>query len=135
MSRYGLVRGMLVLVAASGVLAASAGAADDKDAVGTWKLTFDPGNGERKPTLTVTKEGSGLKGKYEDKDSEGDFEVTDVKFKDGTLTFTTKTERDVEPATATFEGKVEGDSIEGDANRKYQGMSGTFPFKGKREAK
>src|SRR3954447_17463724 len=100
MTGYGFVRGMLALVAASGVLAATAGAADEKEAVGTWKLTYSPGDGEHQAALTVTKEGSGLKAAFKDGDRK--FEVTKVEFKDKTLTFVTRIEREGELATATF---------------------------------
>jgi hypothetical protein len=123
---------MLVLVAASGVFAATAGVADEKDAVGIWKLTYNPGNGDHEATLTVTQEKSGLKGKFID--GERKFDVTKIEYKDGKLTFTTRTERDGDKATATFEGKIKGDAIEGEASWEYQGMSGSFPFTGKREA-
>jgi hypothetical protein len=110
----------------------AAKAEDAKGAVGTWTLTYSPGDGEHKATLTVTKEGAGLKGAFKDGDRK--FEVTKVESKDGTLTFSTRTERDGEPATATFEGKVKGDAIEGSADWTFGGMSGSFPFEGKREA-
>src|SRR3954453_10607621 len=120
MTRSGLVRGLLALVAASGVLAATAVAADEKDAVGTWKLTYSPGDGEHKATLTVTKGESGLKATF----AEGDrkFEVEGVTFKDGELTVSTRTERDGMPATASFKGEVEGDTIKGSAGWTFGGM-------------
>jgi hypothetical protein len=127
-----LVRGMLVLVAASGVFAATAGAADEKDAVGTRKLTYSPGDGEHKATLTVTKDGSGLRGKFEDGDRK--FGATKIEFKAGILTFATETRRDGATATATFQGKVKGDAVEGEVSWEYQGLSGSFPFTGRREA-
>src|SRR5262249_54073838 len=108
------------------------GAADEKDVVGSWKLSYNPGDGPHEPTLTVTKEGSGLKGKLVDGDRK--FEVTKIGFRDGQLTFSARTERDGEPATVTFEGKIKGDAIEGSADWMYQGMSGSFSFEGKREA-
>src|SRR5262249_48678015 len=83
-------------------------------------------------TLTVTQEKSGLKGKFID--GERKFDVTKIEHKDGKLTFTTRTERDGDKATATFEGKIKGDAIEGEASWEYQGMSGSFPFTGRREA-
>ena len=127
-----LVRGMLVLVAASGVFVATTAAADEKDAVGTWKLKYDPGNGDHEATLTLTQAKSELKGKFVDGD--GKFDVTKIEYKDGKLTFTTRTERDGEKATATFEGQVKRDAIEGEGRWEYQGMSGSFPFTGKRPA-
>ncbi len=131
MTSSGLVRAMLVLVAASGVFAAAAGATNEKHAVGTWKLTYSPGDGEHQATLTVTKKASGLRGKFEDGDRK--FSVTKIEFKAGTLTFATETKRDDVTATATFEGRVKGDVIEGEVSWEYQGMSGSFPFAGKLE--
>jgi hypothetical protein len=132
MTGYRLARGMLVLVAASGVLAATARAADDKEAVGTWSLTYSPGDGEHKATLSVTKFGDDLKGVFKDGDRK--FEITKVEFNDGTLVFSTRTERDGQPTTATFEGRVKGDAMEGSADWKFGEMNGSFPFEGKREA-
>jgi acetyl esterase/lipase len=106
-------------------------AAAGEEAVGTWELSYSPGDGDHKATLTVTKEGSGLKATFADGDRKID--VTRVEFKDGKLTVATRTERDGEPATATFEGEVKGDAIKGSADWKYQGMSGSFAFEGKRE--
>jgi len=134
MTGNGLVRGVLVLVAASGVLAATAGAADEKEVIGAWKLSYSPGGGEdRTATLSVTKEGSGLKGKFVE-EPDRKFDVTKIAFKDGKLTFSTRTERDGEPSTATWECKVKGDAIEGWADYMYQGGSGSLSFKGKRLA-
>jgi acetyl esterase/lipase len=108
------------------------GPTDEMEAVGTWSLTYSPGDGEHKATLTVTKEASGLKAAFKDGDRK--FDVTKVEFKDETLTFATRTERDGESATATFDGKVKGDTIKGSADWTFGGMSGTFDFEGKREA-
>jgi hypothetical protein len=91
-----------------------------------------PGDGRHDPVLTITDEESGLKGKFVDGDRK--FNVTDIQFKDGKLTFSARTEREGEAATATYEGKVKGDAIAGSANWMYQGMSGSFGFGGKREA-
>jgi hypothetical protein len=122
-------------LAANKLLAKSAGlpaAADEPGAVGTWKLTYNPGDSEHEATLTVTREESGLRGKFADGD--GKFDVTKIEFKGGKLVFATRTERDGEKATATFEGKVKGDAIEGEASWEYQGMQGSFRFEGKRQA-
>jgi hypothetical protein len=134
MIRNGLVRGVLVLVAASGVLAATARAADETEVIGTWKLSYDTGGGgERTATLSVTKQGSGLEGKFvEDPDRKSD--VTKIAFEDGILTFSTLSLRDGEPTTATWECKVKGDAIKGEVSYEYQGGSGSFGFEGKRQA-
>ena len=86
----------------------------------------------RSVTLTVTKEGPGFKAAYKDGDRK--YEVTKIGFTDGKLVFATETKREGEKTTATFEGKVEGDAINGEASWEYQGNSGSFPFSGKREA-
>jgi hypothetical protein len=105
----------------------------ETDVIGTWKLSYNPGDNQHEATLTVTKEGSGLKATFADGDKK--FEVKEVKFKDGKLTVSTRTDHDGEPATATFEGKVKGDAIiEGEGRWEYQGMTGSFPFEGKRQA-
>jgi acetyl esterase/lipase len=104
----------------------------DKTETVAWKLSFNPGDSEHGAKLTITKEGSGLKAAYTDGDRK--FEVTRVELKDGKLHFSTETKRDGEKATATFEGKIEGDVINGEANWDYQGMSGSFLFTGNREA-
>jgi hypothetical protein len=67
-------------------------------------------------------------------DGDRKFDITKIEYKDGKLTFTTQTERDGEKSTATFEGKVKGDAIEGEASWEHQGMSGSFNFEGKRQA-
>ena len=134
MTCSGFVRGVLVLAAASSVFAAAAGAAvaDDQDVIGTWKLSYNSGDGDHKATLTVTKGESGVTGTFVD--GQRKFDVTDIKFKDGKLTLATRTERNGEPATATFEGKVTADAIAGSADWTYQGMSGTFSFEGTRDS-
>jgi hypothetical protein len=71
-----LVKGALVAVAVWSMIAGTAGAADEKakDAVGIWKLTFNPGNNDHEATLTITQEKSRLKGKFVD--GERKFDVT-----------------------------------------------------------
>ncbi len=103
-----------------------------KEVVGSWKLSFNPGDNEREATLTIARDGAGLKAAYKDGDRK--FGVTKVEFKDGKLVFSTETKRDGEKSTATFEGKIEDGVISGEASWEYQGMTGSFPFTGKREA-
>jgi hypothetical protein len=134
MIRNGLVRGVLVLVAASGVLAATARAADEKDVIGTWKLSYSPGGvSPRTATLSVTKQGSGLRGMFVEEPNRK-FDVTTIGLKDGKLAFFTRTERDRVATTATWEGQVNGGAITGEAIWEYQGVGGSFPFEGKRLA-
>jgi hypothetical protein len=126
-----IARGLLVLAAASALVAPAAFAADDQDVVGTWKLSYDPGDGPHESTLNVSKADSGLKAEFVEGGRKLD--VKDLKFEAGTLRFLVETEHNGEPASVFFEGKVEADAIAGDGEWEYQGMTGTFPFSGKRE--
>ena len=132
MTGKGLARGVLVLVAAWGVLAATAGAADEKEVVGTWKLAFEPGDGRHEPVLTIDKEGPELRGRWVDGDNKK-ATIKDLRFTDGKLSFKLESEYNGEAVSTKFEGKVKGDAIEGEGQWEYQGMSGSFPFEGKRE--
>src|SRR5690242_6717710 len=65
-------------------------AAQDKkekaDPVGTWKCEYEIGGQKRESTLKVTKDGDKLAGTMTWTDQK-DENLKDVKFKDGTLTF------------------------------------------------
>lgn len=135
MSGNGFMKRVLVLVAVTGMLAVVARAADENDkpdVVGTWTLKYDPGNGEtREPELKVIKEGARYKVVF----TEGERKLTakDVQFSDGKLRFKIDTEHEGEKASVKFEGKVKGDTIEGEGKWEFQGMTGDFPFMGKRK--
>jgi hypothetical protein len=127
-----LTKAIAVLAAVLGLLAFSAGAAEEKGILGIWKLSYEPGDGQtHEPVLTITKGKSGYKGEF----VEGEKKLTakDLRFKDGKLSFTIESEYNGEPASTEFEGKVTGDSIEGECSWKYQEMTGTFAFTGKRK--
>ena len=133
MTGIGLAKSVLVLVVAFGSIVATAGAADEKDVVGVWKLKYEPGDGQtREPVLTITKDGADLKGEFVEGDQKGI--VKEVRFKDGELRVKVETRHNDEPATVTYTGKPDGDALKGEAAWEYQGMNGTFPFEGKREA-
>jgi hypothetical protein len=123
-----LLKGVLVLVFASGVLAA-----DVKDVVGTWKLKYEPGDGQtHEPVLTITEEGTGLNAKFGEGDRKD--EVKEITYKDGKLILAVRSEHNGEPVSVIYEANVKGESMEGDARWEYQGMSGSFPFEAKRQA-
>lgn len=133
MIRNRLVCGMLVLLATVSVLAATARASDEKDAVGSWKLTYEPGDGQtHEPILTVTKDGSALKAEFIEGDQRG--VVKEVRCKDGELRVKVETVYNCQTATTTYVGKPDGDSLKGEAKWEYQGTSGSFSFEGKRGA-
>jgi hypothetical protein len=124
---------VLALVAALGLFAVTAGAAEEKDVVGTWKLKYDPGNGQtHEPVLKITQDKAGLKGEFADGDQK--MKVKEIQFKDGELRFKVEGEYNGEAVAVTYKGKPTGDSIKGEGQWEYQGMNGTFEFEGKREA-
>jgi acetyl esterase/lipase len=105
---------------------------NEKDVVGIWKLKYDPGDGQtHEPALTITKDGLTLKAEFIDGDQKGI--VKEVRYKAGELQVKVETKYNGETATTTYTGKSAGDALKGDAQWEYQGMSGTFPFQGKRE--
>lgn len=124
---------LLVLVAVAGVCAMTARAAEDKDVIGTWKLKYDPGDGQtHEPVLKIMKDKSGLKGEFADGDQK--MKVKEIQFKDGELRFKVEGEYNGDPVSVIFKGKPSGHSIKGEAEWEYQGMNGTYEFEGKREA-
>jgi hypothetical protein len=124
---------VLALLAVAGVFAATARAAEERDIVGTWKLKYDPGNGQtHEPVLKITKDKAGLRGEFADGDQK--MEVKEIQLKDGELRFKVEGEYNGEAVSVTYKGKPSGDSIKGEGQWEYQGMNGTFEFEGKREA-
>src|SRR5215472_801623 len=104
---------ILVLVAVAGIFAGAAIAADEKAIVGTWRLKFDPGDGQtHEPTLKITKDRAGLKGEFSD--GEHKLKVKGIQFKDRDLLIKLEGEVNGDPVTSTYKGKVEGDSIKGE---------------------
>ena len=93
---------------------------------GTWNLTMNTPMGERTSTLTLSTAGGTLTGKQE---AEGN--TTDIA--DGTvngndLTWQVSITNPM-PLTLTFNGTVDGDTLNGTADT---GMFGSFPFSGTR---
>jgi hypothetical protein len=124
---------MLTLLVVAGVSAVTARAAEEKDVVGTWKLKYDPGNGQtHEPVLKITQDKAGLKGEFADGDQK--MKVKEIQFKDGELRFKVEGEYNGEAVAVTYKGKPSGDSIKGEGQWEYQGMTGTFEFEGKLEA-
>lgn len=116
------VLGMLLLLAVSA-------AAQAADPVGVWSLQADA-QGQVSPfTLTITKEGNALKGKIAS-ELYGSQDLTDLKFDNGTLTYTRKLELGGQAAEMAFKGKVEGDKMTGAYS--IQGVE--IPVTGSRKA-
>jgi len=123
---------MLALITVVGLFAGTVRPAEEKDVVGTWKLKYDPGNGEtREPVLKITRDKAGLKAEFTDGDNK--LTVKEIRLKEGELHFKLEGEHNGEAVSVVYKGKPEGDSIKGVAEWDYQGKTGTFEFEGKRE--
>jgi hypothetical protein len=91
-------------------------------AIGQWDLTFKSGNQETTARLIANQKADGsLTGEWTK--APGQNTVSNVKFQDGKLTFTLKSE-----AESTFEGSVKGDELTGNLKT----SAGTLPISGKR---
>jgi hypothetical protein len=87
-------------------------AAQAQDPVGVWNMQADA-QGQVSPfVLTITKEGNALKGKIAS-ELYGNQDLTDLKFENGTLTYTRKLEFGGQVAEMVFKGKIEGDKVTG----------------------
>jgi hypothetical protein len=87
-------------------------AAQAADPVGVWNMQADA-QGQVSPfTLTITKEGNVLKGKIAS-ELYGNQDLADLKFENGTLTYTRKLDIGGQAAEMVFKGKIEGDKVTG----------------------
>jgi hypothetical protein len=114
-------------------LVGPAGADDKKaDPVGTWKCEYEIGGQKRESTLKVKKDGDKLAGTMTWPDQK-EAKLTDVKFKDGELTFSAIRELQDQKLTVTYTLKVEGDKLKGKAAVDAGGEKREFDIEGKRE--
>jgi hypothetical protein len=112
-----------------------AGARDEKaDPVGTWKCEYEIGDQKRTSTLTIKKDGDKFAGTMSWPDQK-DEKLKDVKFKDGTLTFSAV--RAVMDMKLTVEYKltVDGDKIKGKGAVEVGTEKREFDIAAKREKK
>jgi len=87
-------------------------AAQAQDPVGLWNMQTDV-QGQVSPfTLTITKDGAALKGKIAS-ELYGNQDLADLKFENGTLTYTRKLDIGGQAAEMVFKGKIEGDKLTG----------------------
>jgi hypothetical protein len=113
-----------------------AGAKDEKaDPVGTWKLEYEIGDGQkREATLTVKKDGDKLAGTMTFQDKQ-EAKLKDPALKDGVLTFSVDRELKDMKITVTYKLTVEGDAIKGKGTVEIGGEKREFDIAGKREKK
>jgi hypothetical protein len=80
--------------------------------VGEWNLQSDAQGQITKFTLTVSKEGDALKGKVVS-EMYGSQDLKDLKFENGSLTFTRNLEIGGQAVAMAFKGTIEGDKLTG----------------------
>ncbi len=99
-----------------------------------WNLSFvTPDDQQREATVIVVAFGEKLYGWFSSK--EHDVPATKVEKNGDTveLSITTKTPEG-SPVDVTFRGKVDSDSVQGDASYSFEGETGSFPFTGTRKS-
>jgi hypothetical protein len=110
------------------VLILSAQAPTPPNPVGEWNLKTDAQGQVTNFTLTITKEGEAFKGKVAS-EQYGAQELTDLKYENGTLTYTRNLEIGGQGVAMAFKGKIEGDKLTG----AYDLMGVELPVTGSRK--
>jgi hypothetical protein len=87
-------------------------AAQAPNPVGEWTCKSDAQGTVTNFTLTITKEGAGFKGKVAS-ETYGNEDLKDLKFENGTLTYTRNLDIGGQAAAMAFKGKIEGDKLTG----------------------
>ena len=109
-----------------------AGAADDKvvDPVGTWKCEYEIGGQQRTSTLKIKKDGDNLTGTMSWPD-QGETKLSDLKLKDGTLTFSAvrKLAGMDDGITVEYKLKIDGDKLEGKGAAEFGGEKRSWDMK------
>ena len=111
-----------------------AGAADKVDPVGTWKCEYEIGGQKRTSTLTIKKDGDKLAGTMSWPDQK-EAKLKDVKFKDGTLTFSAEREVMDNKFNVEYKFTITGDKLKGKGALEIGGEKREFDIEGKREKK
>ncbi|QDU22635.1 hypothetical protein [Urbifossiella limnaea] len=125
---------LVAALAAVGVCGV-AGARDEKaDPVGTWACEYKIGDQKRTSSLTITKDGDKLAGTMTWPDQKG-AKLTDVKMKDGALTFSAVREFMDNKIPIDYTLKVTGDKLTGKGKSDFGGKATEFDIEGTREKK
>jgi len=104
-------------------------AAQAQDPVGVWSLRSDAQGQVTNFTLTITKEAEVIKGKIVS-EQYGNEDLKDLKFENGTLSYTRNLNIGGQTVAMVFKGKIEGDKLTGAYN--IQGLE--IPVTGSRKA-
>ena len=108
--------------------------AEEKKAnpVGTWKCEYQIGDQKRMSTLTIKKDGDKFAGTMSWPDQK-EAKLQDVKFKDGTLTFSAVRKIMDNEIKVEYSLKVDGDTLKGKGGAEFNGEKREFDIEGKRE--
>jgi hypothetical protein len=110
-----------------------AGAKDEKaNPVGTWKCEYKIGDMNRTAELTIKKDGDKLAGTMNWPDQK-DAKLKDVKFKDGTLTFSAVRKFMDMEINVEYTLKIDGDSFKGKIAAVVGDQKNEIDIAGKRE--
>jgi hypothetical protein len=109
------------------------GAQGDKaDPVGTWKCEYEIGSMKRTSTLTITKDKDKLAGVMNWPDQK-DEKLKDLKFKDGTLTFSAVRVVMDNKIHVDYKLTIDGDKLKGKGSSDFGGKKQEFDITGKRD--
>src|SRR5258707_8972883 len=108
------------------------GGADDKvvDPVGTWKCEYEIGGMKRMSTLTIKKDGDKFAGTMSWPDQK-ETKLTDVKLKDGELTFSAVREVMDNKFNVEYKLTIAGDKLKGKGVVETGGEKREFDIEGK----
>ncbi|HEV8067018.1 MAG TPA: hypothetical protein VGP76_04725 [Planctomycetaceae bacterium] len=100
-------------------------------AAGTWKLQIALGDGTRfQPTLEITDAGNSLKGVY--RGEHGESTISSALVFGDEVTFDVARDRDGKKYRLHFQGKIKGDTLSGNVDYDFDGMTGYIGFTGER---
>jgi hypothetical protein len=111
-----------------------AGAADKADPVGTWKCEYEIGGQKRTSTLTIKKDGDKFAGTMTWADQK-DEPLKNVKFKDGTLTFSAVRKLMDNEIPIDYTLPIDGDKFKGKGAAEFGGQKQEYEINGQREKK
>lgn len=124
---------MKAILAAALVLGlCSVTVAKDADPVGTWKCEYEIGEQKRSASMTIKKDGDKYVGTMSWPDQK-DEKLKDVKFKDGTLTFSAVRKFQGNEIPIDYSLKVDGDKLKGKGAAEFGGNKQEFDIEGKRD--
>ncbi len=108
---------------------------DEKnDAAGTWKCEYEIGGQQRTSTLTIKKDGDKVSGTMS-WPNQKETNLTDVKLKDGELTFSAVREVMDNKFNVAYKLTITGDKLKGKGAVETGGEKREFDIEGKREKK